>query len=67
MLGSRLEEILQEEQSTGGNVTSLITDESTQRQLLQEDEEEDYLDEGSFKKANLLTIWQLTQRFTFEI
>jgi len=46
MLGSRLEEILLEEQSNGSNMTSMATDENTQRQLLQEDEEEDYLDEG---------------------
>ena len=47
MLGSRLEEISAEEQLRGCQATTtLITDESIQRQLLQEDEEEDFLDEG---------------------
>lgn len=47
MLGSRLEEISTEEQLRGCQATTtLITDESIQRQLLQEDEEEDFLDEG---------------------
>ena len=46
MLGSRLEEISAEEQFRGCQANSLITDESIQRQLLQEDEEEDFLDEG---------------------
>ena len=47
MLGSRLEEIFAEEQLRGCQATTLITDESAQRQLLQEDEEEDFLDEGN--------------------
>lgn len=46
MLGSRLEEIFAEEEFRGFHATTLITDESIQRQLLQEDEEEDFLDEG---------------------
>ena len=46
MLGSRLEEISAEEQFRGCHITTLITDESIQRQLIQEDEEEDFLDEG---------------------
>ncbi len=46
MLGSRLEEIFAEEHFRGCQAATIITDESIQRQLLQEDEEEDFLDEG---------------------
>ncbi len=46
MLGSRLEEIFAEEHFRGCQAATIITDEAIQRQLLQEDEEEDFLDEG---------------------
>ena len=48
MLGSRISDMLDQElsqqQAVGG--VALVTDESRQKQLLQEDEEEDFLDEG---------------------
>ena len=43
MLGTRIEEMLLQEQHSA----SLVNDESKQRQLLLEDEEEDFLDEGN--------------------
>lgn len=59
MLGTRLEELLEEENE---NVVSMVTDEARQRQLVLEDEEEDFMDEGqsgSFKPISTLRI-QLT-------
>ena len=44
MLGTRLEELLEQESQ---NVSSLVTDEARQRQLVLEDEEEDFMDEGN--------------------
>ena len=43
MLSVRLEELLVQEQQ----IVSMVTDEAKQRQLLLEDEDEDFLDEGS--------------------
>ena len=46
MLGSRIEAMLEQETANGNNV-SMVTDEAKQRQLLTEDEDEDFLDEGT--------------------
>lgn len=46
MLGSRIEELLAEETEANGGF-AVITDEAKQRQLLLEDEEEDFMDEGT--------------------
>lgn len=45
MLGARMEELMEAEQQSQSAV-SMVTDEFKQRQLLMEDEEEDFLDEG---------------------
>ncbi len=45
MLGSRIEELLADEVEANGSF-AVITDEAKQRQLLLEDEEEDFMDEG---------------------
>ena len=45
MLGSRIEAMLDEENANSNNVVSMVTDEAKQRQLLLEDEDEDFLDE----------------------
>ena len=45
MLGSRIEELLASEIEANGGF-SFIADETRQRQLLLEDEEEDFMDEG---------------------
>ena len=45
MLGSRIEELLASEMEANGGF-AVITDEAKQRQLLLEDEEEDFMDEG---------------------
>ena len=47
MLGSRIEELLASEIEANGGF-SIIADETRQRQLLLEDEEEDFMDEGIF-------------------
>lgn len=49
-LGSRLEEMLEESGPTVQEVVSPITDEETKRNLRSNDEEEDFLDEGTEKK-----------------
>ena len=46
MLGSRIEAMLEQETANSNNV-SMVTDEAKQRQLLTEDEDEDFLDEGT--------------------
>ena len=45
MLGSRIEELLASEMEANGG-HAVITDEAKQRQLLLDDEEEDFMDEG---------------------
>ena len=44
MLGSRIEELLASEMEA--NFAAVMPDEAKQRQLLLEDEEEDFMDEG---------------------
>ena len=49
MLGTRIEELLAADLEASNNVNGTfapITDDSRQRQLLLEDEEEDFMDEG---------------------
>ena len=56
MLGSRIEELLASEMEANGGF-AVITDEAKQRQLLLEDEEEDFMDEGMSAVAlNLLQL-----------
>lgn len=45
-LGNRLEEMLVEDKKHIETVTNLVMDADGQRELLQQDEEEDFLDEG---------------------
>lgn len=45
MLAARMEELLLAQEQ---NVVSMVTDETKQRQLLIEDEEENFMDEGLF-------------------
>ncbi len=54
MLAIRIEELLVQEQ----HIVSMVTEESKQRQLLLEDEEEDFLDEGTFSEP----IWHSPAR-----
>ncbi|XP_034179249.1 unc80, NALCN channel complex subunit isoform X3 [Osmia lignaria lignaria] len=46
-LGARLEELLLEDKQNVDQVISMVSDESRQRELIIEDEEEDFLDEAS--------------------
>ena len=46
MLGSRIEELLASEMEANGGF-AVITDEAKQRQLLLDDEEQDFMDEGN--------------------
>jgi hypothetical protein len=50
MLGARIEELLEEEQAESA-VVSMVTDEARQRQLVLEDDDEDFLDEGKLPTA----------------
>lgn len=45
-LGSRLEEMVNEDRTLEHSITALVTDEAKQKELLLQDEEEDFLDEG---------------------
>jgi hypothetical protein len=46
VLGARLEEMVYEDKQHLANIVSMITEECQQKELLTEDEEEDFLDEG---------------------
>ncbi|XP_018375379.1 PREDICTED: protein unc-80 homolog isoform X1 [Trachymyrmex cornetzi] len=46
-IGARLEEFLAEDKQTMEQVTSIVSDETKQRDLIMEDEEEDFLDDAS--------------------
>lgn len=46
-LGARLEELLLEDKQNVDQVITMVSDESKQRELIIEDEEEDFLDEGN--------------------
>ncbi|KAL0832090.1 hypothetical protein ABMA28_001576 [Loxostege sticticalis] len=48
-IGNRLEEMLIEDKKHLENVAALVTDPDGQRELLQQDEEEDFLDEASIR------------------
>ena len=45
-LGARLEEMVHEDKQHVANIVSMVTEECRQKELLMEDEEEDFLDEG---------------------
>jgi hypothetical protein len=45
-LGARLEEMVHEDKQHVANIVSMVTEECQQKELLMEDEEEDFLDEG---------------------
>ncbi|KAJ8917160.1 hypothetical protein NQ315_012652 [Exocentrus adspersus] len=47
LIGQRLEEFINEDKNLQNQVTALITDEQKQKELLLQDEEEDFLDEAS--------------------
>lgn len=46
-IGTRLEEFLAEDKQNMEQVTSVVFDESKQKDLVLEDEEEDFLDDGN--------------------
>lgn len=50
VIGQRLEEFINEDKNLQGQVTAMITDEQKQKELLIQDEEEDFLDEGFLKR-----------------
>jgi hypothetical protein len=53
-LGARLEEMMHEDKQNVANIVSMVTEECRQKDLLIEDEEEDFLDEG-LRVINVLT------------
>ena len=68
MLGSRIEELLESEMEANGGF-AVITDEAKQRQLLLDDEEEDFMDEGNlwdnFLRQYFKTIFWDNFRYNF--
>jgi hypothetical protein len=53
-IGARLEEMMHEDKQHVANIVSMVTEECRQKDLLLEDEEEDFLDEG-LRVINVLT------------
>ncbi|KAK9884494.1 hypothetical protein WA026_007335 [Henosepilachna vigintioctopunctata] len=47
MLGQRLEEMINEDRANETQIAAMVSDEQKQKELLTQDEEEDYLDEAS--------------------
>ncbi|KAK4883609.1 hypothetical protein RN001_006928 [Aquatica leii] len=47
MLGARLEELINEDKNNQTHILNLVSDENKQKELLVQDEEEDFLDEGN--------------------
>ncbi|XP_017782231.1 PREDICTED: LOW QUALITY PROTEIN: protein unc-80 homolog, partial [Nicrophorus vespilloides] len=47
ILGARLEELINEDKANAPNISAMILDENKQKELLLQDEEEDFLDEAS--------------------
>lgn len=45
-LGARLEEMINEDKLLEPSITSMVSDEAKQKELMLQDEEEDFLDEG---------------------
>lgn len=54
VLGSRLEEMITEDKKNEGLINSMVLDEAMQKELLLQDEEEDFLDEGIIIKYKFL-------------
>lgn len=52
VLGARLEEMLNEDKQLEGSIAAMMNDETKQKELLLQDEEEDFLDEGIDFNAN---------------
>lgn len=48
MLGARLEEMINEDKQLENSIAAIMTDETKQKELLVQDEEEDFLDEGAY-------------------
>lgn len=49
MIGNKLEEMLNEDKQLESSINALVLDENKQKELLTQDEEEDFLDEGKCK------------------
>lgn len=56
-IGSRLEEMLNEDKQLENSINTLVLDESKQKDLLIQDEEEDFLDEGMDTINVLISYW----------
>jgi len=51
-LGTRLEELVNEDKKRIPQMVSLVLEENRHKELLMEDEEEDFLDEGTCTQSN---------------
>lgn len=46
VLGARLEEMINEDKHLEGQISAMVMDDTKQKELLTQDDEEDFLDEG---------------------
>lgn len=63
-MGARLEEMMQEDKQHIPNIVAMLSDESKQKQLLLEDEEENFLDECK-KVQQVITYYNILHHFIF--
>lgn len=61
-LGNKLEEMLIEDQKHLENVVNLVNDPDGQRELLQQDEEEDFLDEGTSLYFTVVLLYRMISK-----
>lgn len=66
-LGMRLEDMITKERATFDQVTLSLSDIEKQKQLLQQDEEEDFLDECKLRNNNILEIDTLTKNIIVSV
>lgn len=64
MLGARLEEMINEDKHLEPSISAMLNDETKQRELLLQDEEEDFLDEGNIQNFFLNTFINLETKVT---
>lgn len=70
VIGVRLDEMIAAEKLTYNQVNSTLLDGEKQKELLSQDEEEDFLDEGRTKlnipkNSSISKVWFSVQNFTY--
>lgn len=61
-IGTRLEELLLEDKQNVDQMIAMVSDENKQRDLIIEDEEEDFLDEGDFTRSQKKNVKRIAFR-----